>query len=277
MDYHFYLNNKSVKNTVIALLSVNWPLSTNDIHKEVVKEQGIKISYQAVHKAIKQLVESGCLQIENKKYSINEEWVKEISEIVNQIKRSYKGKFHVSKTILNKEGNKFNVIIAKNGLLRDIMMEKTLVNYLKDLIPILKKEINPHNIFQKNEDEVLTYLLNIQKEHEFFIALINEKVIGGTVLEKKDESIRGDHKVWKLKHFALSEDIEKNTEKEIISEIENRLKKKSKSLKIQVNLSEKETRAIELFKRNNYKKEATLDNHYRINEKMFIYAKSINS
>ncbi|MBU1976745.1 MAG: hypothetical protein KKA62_02190 [Nanoarchaeota archaeon] len=183
----------------------------------------------------------------------------------------------MSKTILNKEGNKFNVIIAKNGLLRDIMMEKTLVNYLKDLIPILKKEINPHNIFQKNEDEVLTYLLNIQKEHEFFIALINEKVIGGTVLEKKDESIRGDHKVWKLKHFALSEDIEKNTEKEIISEIENRLKKKSKSLKIQVNLSEKETRAIELFKRNNYKKEATLDNHYRINEKMFIYAKSINS
>ena len=164
----------------------------------------------------------------------------------------------------------------KDSILRDRLQETALVGFLKDIIPILKEELNPHNIFQKSEDEVLSYLLGIQKEHEVFIAVVDSVVVGGTVLEKKDETTDGQHTVWKLKHFVLHKNIDPEVEQKLIREIEERLKRKSKSIKIQLNLSEREGRYIELFKRYGFKQEAILKNHYRVGETMYIYSKLLS-
>ena len=46
-------------------------------------------------------------------------------------------------------------------------------------------------------------MFEIQKEHELFIAIFDGRVVGGTVLERKDKNIADEYKIWKLKHFAL--------------------------------------------------------------------------
>lgn len=272
----FYsLQDKSLKNIIINLLSINWPQSTNELHQAIQSQCKLNISYQAVHKVVKQLQENSCVLRIDKKYKINEEWIEDLSRIIRQIGASQQGKFRISKTLFNKEKNKFNVIIAKDNILRDKLHEQALVSYLRELIEIYQEQLNPHNIFQKPVEEVLQYLLSIQKEHEFFIALIDNRVVGGTVLEQKDESSKEDHKIWKLKHFALKNGLDEEIEREIVLEIEQRLKNKSKSVKIQLNLSEKEKRYIDLFHKYGFKKEGTLEDHYRVGEKMFIYSKLI--
>ena len=266
------LQSNSMRSDIINLLSVNWPQTTNGLHKNMREKLGSKVTYQAVHKTIKQLIDEGCILSHNKKYKINEEWIKDLGRTLKQIESNYQGNFQTSKTILNKEKRTFNAVIAKDGILRDEFREQELIKLLKDLIKIYRKEFSEHNIFQKPEGIILDYLLTIQKKHELFLILVEGKVVGGTVLEKKDESLMENHEVWKLKHFALDEEIGYKTQKGIFNEIVERLKSKSNSLKIQLNLSEKETRYIQLFKKHKFKKEGTLENHYRLGEKMYIYS-----
>ncbi len=267
----------SLKKIIIDFLSLKGPCTVSEIYVPIKKDLKIKVSYQAVHKAMKQLHQRSVLVLKQKKYCVNEEWVRETSRALAQIELRCQGEFQVSKNLSNQEQGTFNVILAKDGILRNKLQEQALVNYIQEWIPILREELKPHNIFQKSREEILQYLLRIQKEHELFIALINRKVVGGTVLEKKDENITGDHKVWKLKHFALNKEITGEVEKEILTEIEEILCKKSKSVKIQLNLSEKESRYIELFQNYGFKKEGTLEDHYRVGEKMVIYSKLVKS
>ncbi len=276
-DTFFYsLKGDSLRSIVFDVLCVQWPLSMKDIHK-LVKEQGMNVTYQGVRRIVKDLVESKCLVEEDNRYQINLEWVNELKFRIRQIESSYKGEFYLSKNLISKEGKKFNVIIAKDGTLRNTLHEQALLTYLKELIPIYRKEFNPHNIFQKSDEDVLDYLLKIQKEHEFFIPLVDDIVIGGTVLEKKDESLDGKHKVWKLKHFALKENVDDKLCLEIIKETEERLRKTAPSIKIQLNLSETEKKYIRLFKKRGFKEEAVLKDHYRIGEHMHIFAKVIGN
>ena len=271
LSYAF--SESSLKTSIIEILTVKWPLPVNEIHKAVPTGKSGKVSYQAVRKALNQLLSEGCLVISDKKYQINTEWIKNLSNQVKQIEANYQGKFVFQQTIFEKEGSKVNVLVAKDGIVRDTLREEVLIQLLKELIPICREEFGPHNIFSKDEDYIIDYLLNVQKEKEILVFLHGDKVIGGTVFEKKDESISEDHTVWKLKHFALSKGLPKDVERGVMDEIEERLMKKSKSIKIQLNLSEKEERAIERFQRFGFTLEGTLKDHYRVGENMYIYSK----
>ena len=64
---------KSTKSLIIDLLGTNFPLSLTQIYKEIIKTK--IISYQAVHKTIKELVEEKILEKFGKQYLLNKEWV----------------------------------------------------------------------------------------------------------------------------------------------------------------------------------------------------------
>ena len=53
------LNNskKNVKSAVIEILSLEWPLSAKEVYNKVKKITDKNITYQAVYKTIKELVE----------------------------------------------------------------------------------------------------------------------------------------------------------------------------------------------------------------------------
>ena len=49
------LNSKGSRETIIQILSHEWPLSTKQLHHKVKREMGIDITYQAVHKSIQEM------------------------------------------------------------------------------------------------------------------------------------------------------------------------------------------------------------------------------
>jgi predicted transcriptional regulator len=71
-------------------LREEWPLSLKEIYFCIVREHGLNISYQAVHKALKQLVESRVLEKREKRYCLSIEWIREIRRFGERMKKEYK-------------------------------------------------------------------------------------------------------------------------------------------------------------------------------------------
>ncbi len=81
-------NNDSTKDKIIELLSYEWPLSLRKIYY-LLKKRGLKITYQAVHKAIHQLLDDNKLIKTSDGFMINLAWIKDIHEKTDIIRVNY--------------------------------------------------------------------------------------------------------------------------------------------------------------------------------------------
>ncbi len=78
-----------------------------------------------------------------------------------------------------------------------------------ELARIYKSSFKRHNIMGMEETEVINYLLKSNKINSklgggYFIAVdSNEKVLGGILLKKKNQDLKGTHYIWKLNHLAV--------------------------------------------------------------------------
>ena len=54
-----FTKDKSTKDVIIEILSSEWPLSLNKIYYKIKKKYGINVNYQAIHKAVNELVGGG--------------------------------------------------------------------------------------------------------------------------------------------------------------------------------------------------------------------------
>jgi Fe2+ or Zn2+ uptake regulation protein len=64
----------STEDFIILALSRRSPLSAKELYLHI-KRQGFDVSYQAVHKKLRELVAEGVLIDRNKRYQINREWI----------------------------------------------------------------------------------------------------------------------------------------------------------------------------------------------------------
>ena len=61
---------------IINLLETNWPLSLKEICVQITKCNIRGVSYQAVHKQVKKLLEKNILEKNNNKYKLNIDWIR---------------------------------------------------------------------------------------------------------------------------------------------------------------------------------------------------------
>jgi hypothetical protein len=61
----------TTKDAVISILTIEWPLSLRSIFYKIKKQYGYDSTYQAVYKAVKELVEARVLAAKEKQYEIN--------------------------------------------------------------------------------------------------------------------------------------------------------------------------------------------------------------
>ena len=73
----------NVKNLVFSILTSEYPLNLITLTKLIKKQYGRDVTFQAVRKAVLQLVEAGVLLRTDKKFSINKEWVKESKALID--------------------------------------------------------------------------------------------------------------------------------------------------------------------------------------------------
>ena len=77
-------NNSSVKSDIVSILSKNWPLGAKKIYFDI-KKRGHKVTYQAVHKSLKELVATGIIEKSKKKYEISEKWLEELRAFASSV------------------------------------------------------------------------------------------------------------------------------------------------------------------------------------------------
>ena len=80
------LFGSSTKGTIIKILSENNSLSLKEIYEKSKKENTKTVSYQAFHKAIGELAEDEVIEKIDKKFSINEKWINNLSKLSDNLK-----------------------------------------------------------------------------------------------------------------------------------------------------------------------------------------------
>ena len=80
---------RTVKDAIISILASEWPITARKIYHGV-KNSGINVSYQAVHKALGEFIADGVVRRTEGKYQLSQEWIERIKELGNRLDSSYK-------------------------------------------------------------------------------------------------------------------------------------------------------------------------------------------
>jgi len=82
----------NVRNQIIQVLSEEWPLTARQIYTKISRQTPATITYQGVHKAVRQLEENGVLTRKDNKYQVDLEWLKSIRAFSELVQRKYLNK-----------------------------------------------------------------------------------------------------------------------------------------------------------------------------------------
>jgi len=85
-------NKSSSKDAIISLLAEDYPLSAKQIHSKIKREHAVNISYQAVHKTLKELEQNKIIVLTGRDYSLNIEWIEGIENFSSSFKEKFFGK-----------------------------------------------------------------------------------------------------------------------------------------------------------------------------------------
>ncbi|MBU2100289.1 hypothetical protein KKG83_03830 [Candidatus Micrarchaeota archaeon] len=106
---------ESIRNKIIEVLSENWPLTAKQIYIKLQRNYGVSVSYQAVHKQLKQMIEEKMLSKKKTEYCINKEWIEKIQKNTELIAEKIKGNVKGINFIEMNEGDSVN--LSFNGIL----------------------------------------------------------------------------------------------------------------------------------------------------------------
>ncbi|PIN73875.1 hypothetical protein COV20_02045 [Candidatus Woesearchaeota archaeon CG10_big_fil_rev_8_21_14_0_10_45_16] len=142
---------------------------------------------------------------------------------------------------------------------------------LQQVVSLYQSFFPAHNIFRKEESEILTYLQEKMKKDTLLV--YEEKHIIKAALFLVLKTKTEDHALWKLRHFAFDTLQEASI---LIQEAEKRISASSGSAKVEVTLAEDEE-GLQFYEKQGYKREGRLSDHYRKGEFCVVLGKNFPS
>ncbi len=89
MDALALLNGKTTKSAILRVLAADWPLSLKKIYFSLKKESNRTMTYQAVYKAVKELLGEGVLSRQGNQYLISPVFVEKSAEFIGKLAEAY--------------------------------------------------------------------------------------------------------------------------------------------------------------------------------------------
>jgi len=80
---------KSTKDAIISILGQEWPLSTKEIYSRIQRQLSLNISYQAVHKTIKQFEKDEIISKVGREYELNRSWISNTKKSFTNLEKLY--------------------------------------------------------------------------------------------------------------------------------------------------------------------------------------------
>jgi hypothetical protein len=160
------IKKRSAKDLVISILASRWPLSIRKIYNIIRKKYNFSISYQAVHKAVNELIRDGIILRKGKEYQLKDGWIRELKEFISKLEKSYLE----------------NHPILENKIPSDITFDKAcelyeffLDAFNKDIFDATKKSICFHGMDVWNcllaTDEMIHKMKNLASKYTFLMAV----------------------------------------------------------------------------------------------------------
>jgi hypothetical protein len=78
-----------VKSAIIKIHSMEWPLSLKALHYLVSRKYALGVSYQAVHKAAKELIEVSVIEKNGRGYCLNKQWILQVKSFGIETEMAY--------------------------------------------------------------------------------------------------------------------------------------------------------------------------------------------
>ncbi len=85
-----YGSINSIKDSIITLLSANWPLKVKQIHILLRKDFNFNVSYQAIHKSILELKNNNILIEAENGWQLSSDWINSSYNFFHKVKDAYK-------------------------------------------------------------------------------------------------------------------------------------------------------------------------------------------
>ncbi|MCK4715006.1 MAG: hypothetical protein KAT35_05485, partial [Candidatus Aenigmarchaeota archaeon] len=84
-----FLTRQDTKSLILQILAKDWPLSAKEVYNKARTRHGLDITYQGVHKILRQLVLEDALSFENNKYALRLDWIRNLRKFGEAAERSY--------------------------------------------------------------------------------------------------------------------------------------------------------------------------------------------
>src|SRR3989344_4896785 len=132
----------NVKNLVFSILTNEYPLNLITLNKLIKKQYGKEVTFQAVRKAVLQLVDARVLSRTEKQFYINNEWVKESKANIDNLYQ----KLHSKQSSKSTESIGGEVSVFTFNSLNEMM--KFWQNLIDDWYKKFKVGEYPYNCYQ---------------------------------------------------------------------------------------------------------------------------------
>ncbi len=172
MIFNIFGRKRPVRDVIIEILSTEWPLSCRKIHWRLKRKYGISVTYQAVHKTVKQMVEEKVLAEEGKKYKINIDWAKKIEEFGRMVSKKYKN------GSVNLDSNTLQISFNSPMEMFEFIVDGLCSNFFGDAKEIYSEVRHIPGPFTADIN-TLEKLKKIAKKSKFYIL-----VRGNTILDR---------------------------------------------------------------------------------------------
>ncbi|MFH1895728.1 MAG: hypothetical protein ABIJ74_04115 [archaeon] len=107
--------DEGIRNKIVEVLTDEWPLTAKQIYNRLQRSYGVSVSYQAVHKQLKLMLEEKMLLKNQANYSISEEWLQKIQKNIGLMAERIKGTSKGINLAEMNEGESVN--LSFNGIL----------------------------------------------------------------------------------------------------------------------------------------------------------------
>ena len=151
-------DNRKTRKLIIDILETRYPLTVKDIFDEISKRNP-KMTYQAVHKMCKSLVNEGILSEEESRYLINNDWVRGIADFANRVSARYGIK--LNGTSLNSLSS-----LQKDQMIKKKVMprnEEEVIFHLMEEVGELAESIREERPHEEVETEIADVLWQLNK------------------------------------------------------------------------------------------------------------------
>ena len=150
-------NEKNTKDAIILILGTQWPLSARRIYSACMREHGLNMTYQAVHKTLSGMEKKGMIKRTCDGYMISKEWIDDLYSFSKKMKHKYSGESFISTDEFLRIGSpissKFSTLFELDRFFVELTGELSGISKRKEIIMHYRHNWWPL-FYSKNESDL---------------------------------------------------------------------------------------------------------------------------